>query len=257
MIYKIKEDFLEVSNEIKELDEYIFGRFSQFEKIENANVKNYLKFRENSVEIMLNGYSKVLNNRVIKTDIYPIINNVIAYLINDNKNIFIHAIVVSKNSKGILIVGDFGQGKSTLATEFEKNGYQINSTDQTWLEEKNGLIYQKLGSNFDIKNGKVEILNNKNFKKNVKIIKIIRAVGICDNGDVSINEVTNQCYIVKNLSSFCNWNYTMPIFTDDKTLYNTTLCTKQFLSKVINSNIQMLDIRGDKKNIIKELGVNN
>lgn len=254
MIYEIKEKFLEVSNEIEELDEYIFGRFSQFERIKKKNAVNYLKFKGNSVDILLEGQSIVLNNRIIKTDIYPIINNVIAYLINDNNNIFIHGIVVSKDNKGILIVGDFGQGKSTLAKEFEKNGYEINSTDQTWIEEKNGKLYQKIGSSFDIRNGKIEILDKERVLKNVQIEKIIRLIGMCDNGNISVNEITNKYHIIKNLSYFCNWSYSIPIFTDNIELYNTTICTKQFLSKIIDDNIQVLDIRGDKKKILKELG---
>ena len=37
MIYKIKNTLLNVSNEIKELDDYIFGRLSQFETILSRN----------------------------------------------------------------------------------------------------------------------------------------------------------------------------------------------------------------------------
>lgn len=245
---------MEVLNEVKELDEYIFGRFSQFEEIKKEKATNYLKFKQNSVEILLEGHSKILNNRILKTDIYPIINNVIAYLINDSENIFIHAIVVSKNNKGVLIAGDFGQGKSTLATEFEKNGYEINSTDQTWLEEKDGKIYQKIGSSFDIKDEKVEILNKEKVLKNIQIKQIMRIAGICDNGNVSFNETTNKYYIIKNLAYFCNWSYSIPVFTDNVELYNTTIYTKQFLNKIIAANIKVFDARGDKKQIVKELG---
>lgn len=254
MIYKIKEKFLEVSNEIKELDEYIYGRFSQFEKISKKETTNYLKFGKDSVEILLDGNSKILNNRIIKTDIYPIVNNVIAYLINDSNNIFIHGIVVSKNEKGILIVGDFGQGKSTLAREFEKNGFETNSTDQTWLEKRNDRIYMNLGSSFDIENGRVKILQKEQVLKNVEIKQIIRITGICDNGKVSLDEITNKFYVIKNLSYFCNWSYSIPIFTDDVVLYNTTLYTKKFLNKIIDAKIQVFDARGDKKKIVKELG---
>lgn len=254
MIYKIKEKFLEVSNEIKELDEYIYGRFSQFEKISKKETTNYLKFRENSVEILLDGNSKILNNRIIKTDIYPIVNNVIAYLINDSNNIFIHGIVVSKNDKGILIVGDFGQGKSTLAREFEKNGFETNSTDQTWLEKRNDGIYMNLGSSFDIDNGKIKMLHKEKVLKNIEIKQIIRITGICDNGNVSLDETTNKYYVIKNLSYFCNWSYSIPIFTDDVVLYNITLYTKKFLKKIIDTKIQVFDARGDKRKIVKELG---
>lgn len=254
MIYEIKGKILEVSNEIKELDGFIFGRFSQFKQRENEIATNYLKIKQNSVEISLEGNKKILNNRIIKTDLYPIINNIIAYLINDNENIFIHSIVVNKNSEGILIVGDFGQGKSTLATEFKKNGYEITSTDQTWIEQKDEKIYQKLGSSFDIVNNRIKILDKNIVTKRIRIDKIIRITGICDNGDVSLDEICNKYYIIKNLSYFCNWNYVIPIFTDNIELYNTTKYTKDFLTKLIETKIQVFDARGDKKKIVKELG---
>lgn len=254
MIYKIKNELLEVINRCKEYDEYIFKRFGQFETVTGKSTNNYLKFNINSVEINLMGNKKILNNRIIKTDIYPIINNVIAYLINDENNMLMHSIVVSKLDKGILIVGEFGQGKSTLAKEFENNGYEINSTDQTWLECKNGMIFQKLGSSFDIDEGKIKILKQgKNFK-NIKIERIIRIIGLCDNGNTKININNNQYYIIKNLAPFCYWNYMMPIFTDDIELYNTNISTKKFLNKIIESKIINIDVRGDKKEILKELG---
>ena len=192
MIYKIKNELLEVINECKEYDEYIFKRFGQFEIITEEFTNNFLKFKTDSVEINLKGTYKILKNRIIKTDIYPIINNIIAYLINDENNILMHSIVVSKQGKGVLIVGEFGQGKSTLAKEFENNGYEINSTDQTWLEFKNGTIYQKLGSSFDIENGKIKILEQDKNLKNIKIEKIVRIIGLCDNGNTRININNNK-----------------------------------------------------------------
>ena len=36
MIYEIKGEYLEVLNEVSEYDEIIFGRFSQFEKVEKS-----------------------------------------------------------------------------------------------------------------------------------------------------------------------------------------------------------------------------
>ena len=254
MIYKIKNELLEVINECKEYDEYIFKRFGQFEIITEEFTNNFLKFKTDSVEINLKGTYKILKNRIITTDIYPIINNIIAYLINDENNILMHSIVVSKQGKGVLIVGEFGQGKSTLAKEFENNGYEINSTDQTWLEFKNGTIYQKLGSSFDIENGKIKILEQDKNLKNIKIEKIVRIIGLCDNGNTRININNNKYYIIKNLSSFCYWNYVMPIFTDDIELYNTNVFTKKFLKKITETKIINIDVRGDKVEILKELG---
>ena len=202
MIYKIKDEYLEVINYCNEYDEYIFKRFSQFEIVTNKEINNYLRFNETSVEININGDYKILKNRIVKTDIYPIINNVIAYIINDKSNMFVHSLVVSKGNNGILIIGEFGQGKSTFAKEFVNNGYEINSTDQTWLKFKENDLYQELGSSFDIENGKIKTLETKQYKKEIKINKIIRIVGLCNEGKTQIDINNNKYYIVKNIAPF-------------------------------------------------------
>ena len=228
MIYKIKDEYLEVINYCNEYDEYIFKRFSQFEIVTNKEINNYLRFNETSVEININGDYKILKNRIVKTDIYPIINNVIAYIINDKSNMFVHSLVVSKGNNGILIIGEFGQGKSTFAKEFVNNGYEINSTDQTWLKFKENDLYQELGSSFDIENGKIKTLETKQYKKEIKINKIIRIVGLCDEGKTQIDVNNNKYYIVKNIAPFCYWSYMMPLFTDNVELYNTNTFVKSF-----------------------------
>lgn len=253
MIYKIKDEYLEVINYCNEYEEYIFKRFSQFEIVTNKEINNYLRFNETSVEININGDYKILKNRIVKTDIYPIINNVIAYIINDKSNMFVHSLVVSKGNNGILIIGEFGQGKSTLAKEFVNNGYEINSTDQTWLKFKENDLYQELGSSFDIENGKIKTLETKQYKKEIKINKIIRIVGLCNEGKTQIDINNNKYYIVKNIAPFCYWSYMMPLFTDDVELYNTNTFVKSFLSKIDESKILNFEVRGDKREIIKKL----
>ena len=89
MIYKIKDCLLDVESEVSEYDEIIYGRFSQFDKIENVETDNYLKFNTNSVQIRIKEQEKNLNKRVVKTDIYTIINNVISTIINDKENMYI------------------------------------------------------------------------------------------------------------------------------------------------------------------------
>lgn len=255
MIFKINNNFLEVKNKVKEYDELILGRFSQFEKVSNVKTGNFLRFDNDKVEINLKGKYKILKNRIVKTDIYPIVNNIISFLINDINNMFIHGIVVSKEKKGILILGDFGLGKSTLATEFEKNGYEINSTDQTWIKIENNKVYSKLGSSFDIESGQVKYLDINKCNKNIEIKQIIRIVGICDDGLTNCSLCTNTYHIVKNMSYFCNWSIIMPIFTDDVELYKSDLYTKKFLKELPKTGIKFVNVRGDKKKIIKEVEI--
>ena len=254
MIYEINGEYIEVINEINELDKYIFGRFSQFKEERKYKVDNFLKFKKDSVEIKLKNKYKVLHNQIIKTDLYTIINNVIAYLINDEKNIFIHGTIISKKGKGILIVGNFGEGKSTLAEEYKENGYEINSTDQSWIQIEDNNAYLKRGSRFDIKDGNIFFINKKNINKKIRIEKVLRLVGVCDNGDVSYSENNNKYHNIKNLSYFCSWNYFLPIFTDDVELYDTNKNVKEFLKNFLNLGIKVIDVRGDKRLILKEIG---
>lgn len=251
MIYKIKNCFLEVKNEINEFDDIVYGRFSQFEKVENINTYNYLKFNLNDVQINVNGNKKILKSRVVKTDIYTIINNVISLIINDENNIYMHSVVVSNSNHGILILGNFGQGKTTLANEFLKCGYKINSTDQTWLVRKSAQIYQVLGSRFYCENKEIKFLDKSNSKERVKIDKIIRIVGLCDNGDISIKEQDNLYHKIKQVSDYCNWTNITPIFTDDITLYDVGKYTKNFLLQM--QDVQFFNIRGNKEEIVKKL----
>ena len=165
---------------------------------------------------------------------------------------FMHSVLISKKGKGIFILGDFGHGKSTLSREFIRNGFELNSTDQTWISIKNNRLFNELGSSFDIVNGKIEY--NKNFDKKIEITKIIRIVGLCENGDTNIELNNNRYYNIKNLAQFCNWNYVMPVFTDDIELYNTNKYVKEFLNNLTNLPIEILDVRGNKEEIYKQLG---
>ena len=254
MIYKINNKNLEVISEIKEFDELIFNRLLQFDIINNKSVENYIKFEKNKVEIKVDEEKFELNNKVEKTDIYPIIMNVISKIIDDESNILMHSVVVSKENEGYLIIGEFGKGKTTLAKEFEKNGYEINSSDQTWLKIADGKLYQEKGSAYGRFEEKPEIIYKNRTIKRVNIKKIIRIMGICDNGDVSIKQIDNYYYRVKNLFHSCNWHSSVPIFTDEVNLFQLKNITEQFLIKLAKTDIEYIDIRGDKKKIVKQIG---
>ena len=244
MIYKIKDEYLEVINYCNEYDEYIFKRFSQFEIVTNKEINNYLRFNETSVEININGDYKILKNRIVKTDIYPIINNVIAYIINDKSNMFVHSLVVSKGNNGILIIGEFGQGKSTFAKEFVNNGYEINSTDQTWIKNDNliqGSIYNRIGEN-------ITFIDIKDSKEKVKIKKIIIIKGIVQNGDLNIIKLNNDNYYVKNIFKYANWHYDMPLLTEYTKLKDTGKKMIGFLKK---NKIETYLVYGNADNIME------
>lgn len=257
MIYEINGYLLSVENDLLEFNDLIYGRFSQFSIIKDKIIKkeNYLKFGTDCVDICLKNKIIKLKKRVIKTDLYTIINNVIAYLINDNENMFIHSVVVSKEDKGIMILGGCGQGKSTLAYEMEKKGYRIVSTDQTWLTIKKNKLIKKIGSRFYLEENKTNFIDKELSDKEINIQKIIRIVGVCDNGIFSYTIDDDIYHNVKNLSVYTDWNYNVPIFTDEKKLYDSTQYTKKFLERVCLLKIPIINIRGDKKIISEKIEV--
>ena len=87
----------------------------------------------------------------------------------------------------------------------------------------------------------------------IKINKIIRIVGLCNEGKTQIDINNNKYYIVKNIAPFCYWSYMMPLFTDNVELYNTNTFVKSFLNKIDESKIFNFEVRGDKREIIKKL----
>lgn len=250
MIYKIKNILLEVICEIKEFEELVYGRFSQFEKIDSMEQKNYLKIHKEKINININNHKKEIKGTVLKTDLYTIINNILSYIINDENNIYMHSVVVSNKKKGLLILGNFGQGKTTLANEFVKSGFIINSTDQTWLRFENNILEQVLGSRFYFEEGKVKYINKSDSLKKVNINEIIRIVGLCDNGELTINSPKNIFSKVKQISDYATWSSNSVLFTDDIELYNINENIKPFLMKL--GQIPLYNVRGDKKEVVKK-----
>ena len=251
MIYKIKDVSLEVICKIKEFEELVYGRFSQFEKIDRKDQDNYLKISKEKIEIKIGNQKKELNGVVLQTDLYTVINNVLSFIIDDENNIYMHSVVVSNKNKGLLILGNFGQGKTTLANEFVKNDFKINSTDQTWLKIENNTFIQVLGSRFYIEDGKIKYISKNDSDKKVNIDEIIRIVGLCNNGDLTISKPKNIFSKVKQISDYATWSYNSVLFTDDIELYNINEKIKPFLMKL--EQIPLYNVRGDKRSVVKNV----
>ena len=251
MIYEINNCLLEVVNEIPAYNELIFGRFSQFLTKNQEKANNFLKFFSDGLEICVKGQYFHIKGQVVKTDLYVIINNILSLLINDENNIYMHSVVVSGSQGGVLIVGDFGQGKTTLAREFQKNGYKINSTDQTWLYYEQNHIKLKRGSKFYMNNSDIFYIDDLDVMKNVEIRKIIKIAGICDNGKTDIILQDNYYHKLKQLAVYCNWSSITPLFSCDDSLFRVDKYTKLFLNNM--KCIPMYIVRGNRKEIVKIL----
>ena len=114
---------------------------------------------------------------ITKSDLYYILFNALANAINNNSEILAHSAVIQRDSKAILLLGDFGSGKTTLARLAQKYDYKIISTDQTWLKIENNQLLFKCGTHFEsIRNGEIrslEIENNRTIISQIILTKSI------------------------------------------------------------------------------------
>lgn len=250
-VFKIKNNNLLIDNSIIEYDDIITKRLLSFDEIdEKSNIENHIIINQEFTNIIIKNKTIVINQKLIKTDIYTILNNVISNLINDDSNIFLHSSVISHNDKGILILGDFDTGKTTLCIDSQELGFEVNSADQTWLKKKNNDLYLELGSKYMVFNQEETILNNNNVNKKIKIEKILILKGICDKGIVNIKKLDNNIHKYKNISKYATWNAREMLVSDDVLLFLNFLHIKEFL---LNINTDVYNVRGDSKAIIKVL----
>lgn len=90
----------------------------------------------------------------------------------------IHATSVFFNEQGILIIGDSGVGKSSLALELIELGAVLIADDITFLAEKEGKLYASCTEKWQ---GSIEvrglgIIQNMPFKQSAKIDYVIELV---------------------------------------------------------------------------------
>lgn len=255
MIYKINNYSIEVECAIDEYKSIVFDKFDMFEKsIKRDNKKHYNKLiiNNNYTKIVINNKKKIINGKIEKTDLYPIIYNTVARLINDEKNVLIHSTVISKGDKGFLLLGNFGQGKSTLALYARKNDFEINSADQTWISiKKNKLIMEK-GSKFLFYNDEKIMLDEKNITKKINIKSIVLLYGLCDNGTYSETVIDVKSHYIKNLYQYISWHTNIPLFTDKTFLDNSNQNSINMLMDM-SKYIDLKIIRGSKENILKKI----
>lgn len=239
MIVNINGKIIKVESSFKK----VYDRLKQFET-SYVETDNYLIINEKKILIDIDDIKIEISSPVNTTDIYPIVNNVIAYSINNENNLYIHSVVISKNGEGIMILGDFNSGKSSLANVSMEYGYVINSADQTWIYNDE-LV---LGSALNVVDGKSSYLSDYLTNARVKINKIIIINGICTNGECSVTKLENDNHYIKNIFKYSNWHYNMPLLTEYTKLIDTGENILKFLK---NTKIPTFIVRGDEHKIME------
>ena len=248
VIYKINDVGLRIDCDDKLLLKLIEKRLSMFEFTNEYS--NYIIIKSSLIKICINQKLININGRVFSTDLYPILNNIISSIINNKNDIYLHSSVLSYNNHGVLLLGDFGSGKTTLCLEAEKQGFNINSADQTWISKLNNKIYLKKGSKYLKYKNHERFLPNSNINKNVCIEKIIILRGVCENGKVSFIKIDNKLHLYKDLAKYATWHSDQLLFTSNYTLPVDKKIIKEFL---IGLDIDSYYVRGDSHDIIKVL----
>lgn len=252
--YIISNTILTINNDIKEYNELIENRLLSFELFEKPVEKkatlvinlSFTSFKSDNVNYLINGKLK-------KTDIYQLLNNIISNLIINESNVYMHSAVISKNNLGTLLLGGFGQGKTTVSLHAQQNDYTINSADQSWLVIEDKVLYCKLGSKY-VKHDSVEqILNNEVIQK-IKIDKILFLNGVCENGKYKIEEIENKDHLLKKLFPYCNFHTINPTLTNQVQLKIDNQKIYLFLNSLISSNIPAYNVRGSAEDIVENIG---
>lgn len=253
MIYKINKEYIKIDCKLPEYKKNITDKLSMFELVndnENKEVKNQIIFQKKITQTIRNNNIFNIKGYLQKTDIYPLIYNYLSHFINDETNLLIHSTLISKNNNGILILGNFGQGKTMLANYLELNDYEINSSDQTWIRITNKGLQSIKGSRQLIYNSNYSLMPKENCSKNIIIKEIILLYGLCENGKYFEKNIDIESHYIKNIYQFASWHSSIPLLTNNELLFDSNSKTLLFLKQLWEKNIPLKIVKGSSENIL-------
>lgn len=243
------------SNKYKEVIEQ---RMSSFNQTKSNIINSQLIIKENELSFTIN--NKILycfKNKTNIHDLYNIINNSIALLYDSNNSLYIHSCVVSDGINGVLILGDFNSGKTSVSLACKKLGLEINSADLSMIYITNNNLYLERGSRYLLFNDKKEYLPENLINKNINILNIIFCVGVCYNGDVIFDKISEKRYLIKKIYDRSSFHFKYPLLSNNQFLPSLYKNNLEFNNKIAdNSNIEKFMVRGDPEQIaikIKEM----
>lgn len=237
--------YCEVEGYCKQIEKWL----SVYNVMLSSKYDFYIKIYKNKIIWNIDGVEKSINGAIKHTDLYPLFYNALANTILNEANILLHSAVLWYNNVGILVVGDFNSGKTTLCLKALKNNMEVVSADQTHLYYIKNKIMLKRGSQYmKIDTNNELILKSNNSEIEIKLI--INIVGICDEGKLSFDLVNNKDHIIKKMFKFCTWHSDIPLFTKPIMLNIDRIKVYKWLSKV---NIPFYNVRGDSENIIRKI----
>lgn len=222
--------------------------FDESKKIDSTN--NYIRIYNDKTIYKIGKVEKAINGKLAHTDIYPLFNNILANIINNEEDMLLHSAVLCYNNIGFLVLGDFNHGKTTLCLEASKFNFKILSADQSIIQIKNNHIFLTNGSKYLRVRGEDDLIINEAFG-DIEIKYILNLIGLCEYGKATFELITD--YKIKTLFKYLTWHSDIPLFTDNSLLNVDRVLIKEWLGKI---NIPVYNVRGNNIeiiNIMKEL----
>lgn len=250
-IYLIKNSKLEVSCDDVKLSNRLKNWLNIFEviKADKKKIINSINIKNGKIRVVVNN-DELLNSYLETTDLYPIVMNMLANLIDDNDNILLHSTVISKDGYGILLLGTFGVGKTYLSLVAEQNGYIINSADFSWFKIKGNELILIKGSNYLKYDNDERFLSKKYINSHIVIKCIVFLDGMCDGNNSVFEKMFNNNYIMRKTFPFANWHSSIPLISDNINLPLNNVNIKECLLKFIDKNQNFISFRGDSNKLI-------
>lgn len=196
--------------------------------------------------------NKINFKNIQVTDVYPILYGIFSYYAICQNIVLIHSSVVYNGEKSIMILGDFGSGKTFLSLGFRDKKWEIISADQsliskvrnTWLI-LDGSTYMKTENNY-------EQISFDGYP--IKLDNLVMLRGLANNGDVDISRIENKSLIRKKIVYAMMWQYVTPLTNGEIFDFKYTNFCK--LIYVVLSKLDIVPtyfIRGDSRKCIVEL----
>lgn len=259
--YTFYNKYADINIKIQLLAQLGLGEFLQ-NKITNIPGISYLQssadkyeietiFTDKKIYIKLFNKEYIFQSKIHHSDLYVIFNALIYASLLRKKLLCIHSACLSKNNKGILIIGDFHSGKTTLSIHLEKLEWIQESTDQTIIKTNSPLIEKICGSNYMKYSNKNIYINKYNSAlKQTPISKIIFIKGLCENGLQSVENIKSKSRIMFDLYKAMTWPFHSPLINSGEFLHIPIELNDFYTHAIaIYKKCDFLSIRGDPAKI--------
>lgn len=247
--YVVNKKKLYIYCEIKDYCKQISKWLHIYTKSLSNNYDFYIKIYNKKTIFNINGNKKEILGTIKHTDLYPLFYNMIANIVLNNSNVLLHSVVLWYNGVGVLAIGDFESGKTTLCRKALNNDIKVLSADQSHVRYTNNKLKLIQGSSYmkiDKDHENQLMINN----HEIEIKFIINIIGICDEGKIQFNLVNDKNYKIKKLFKSCTWHSDIPLFTKAMMLDIDRIKIYRFLNKI---ELPLYDVRGDSEKIIKKI----